>query len=189
MKLFRWLLVAAIIVVGAGIAKADGGDPTFKINDPDNTPTCDNITVFCISNFSNSSLSIPAGAFSDTLVYTGTSDVTALEILFSDTDLEGIAVQSNIFANVTSAPELLNNQLYELFTLSGSGPCMYNGVNDPPATCSGIISTGDVITFSTADGFATGQTITFTPEPETLGLMAIGLIALLSRRLLQKSEK
>lgn len=187
MKFYRWLIIALLALAGAGLASAQG-DPTFQINTrPD--PTCDNVTVFCISNLGAASLTIPAGPFSDTIIYTGENQVNSLELLFPDPNLVGIAVQSNIFANVTSAPELLNNQLFLLFTLTGSGPCLYNGVNDPPATCSGVILSGDSITFSSPDGFSTPETIAFTPEPETLGLMAIGLLALVSRRLLQRNEK
>lgn len=187
MKVYRWLLVGLFVALGAGIAKAQA-DPTFKINQPPSDPTCDNVTVFCVSNLGNFSLSIPAGPFSDTLVYTGSVDVFGLEILFPDGNLEGIAVQSNIFADVTSAPEIINGQLYELFSLTGSGPCQYNGVNNPPATCPGVITPNEQITFSSADN-TTAETIAFTPEPETLGLMAIGLLALVSRRLLQRNEK
>lgn len=188
MKAYRWLIVGLFVVLGAGIAHAQA-DPTFQVNKPPSDPTCDNVTVFCISNLGNASLTIPAGPFSDTIVYTGSSQVYGLELLFPDSDLVGIAVQSNIFANVTSAPEIINGQLFLLFSLTGSGPCMYNGVNDPPATCSGVITTDEQITFSSPDGFSTPETIAFTPEPETLGLMAIGLLALVSRRLLQRSEK
>jgi hypothetical protein len=188
MKLYQWLTIALLLALGAGIAKAQA-DPTFQINQPPHDPSCDNITVFCISNLGDASLTIPAGPFTDTIVYTGTAQVDGLELLFPDSTLVGIAVQSNIFANVTSAPEIINGQLYELFSLTGSGPCMYNGVNDPPATCSGVIMSGDMFTFSSPDGFSTQETIAFTPEPETLGLMAIGLLALVSRRLLQRNEK
>lgn len=187
MKVYRWLLVGLFVVLVAGIANAQG-DPTFQINSKTD-PTCDNVTVFCISNLGNASLTIPAGPFSDTIVYTGQSQVDGLQLLFPDSALVGIAVQSDIFANVTSAPELINGQLFILFSLTGSGPCNYNGVNNPPATCPGVITSGEAFTFSSPDGFSTPETIEFTPEPETLGLMAIGLLALVSRRLLHRSER
>ena len=192
MKFYRWLVVAVLAASFAGVAMADsgGGDPTFQINKPPTDPTCTpSANLYCVSNLSDFQLTLPAGAFSDTLVYTGSTTVSGLEILFPDSNGVQIAVQSDIFANVTAAPELINGQLYLLYILTGSGPCMYNGVNNPPATCSGVINPGDQFVFSSPDGFTTPTTITFTPEPESLGLMAIGILAIVSRRFLQKSEQ
>jgi len=192
MKFYRWLMVAALAASFAGVAMADsgGGDPTFQIQRPPIDPTCTpTANLYCVSDLTNFQLTLPAGAFSDTLVYTGSTAVTGLEILFPDSNLTMIAVQSNLFANVTSAPELINGQLFLLFTLTGSGPCQYNGVNNPPQTCPGVINPGDQFIFSSNDGFSSPTTIAFTPEPESFGLMAIGILAIVSRRFLQRNEQ
>jgi hypothetical protein len=177
MKFCRFMLAVAVIALGASVAKADGGDPTFRINTVVDPPCAEG--VICIDNLSDFTLSLPAGPFTDTIVYTGQDSVTSLQLLFSDSDLESIVVQSDIFADVSYLPEVNNNELFLLAILTGSGPCTDNGANTPPENCPGVINPGDSFTFSSPDGFTSPQTLSFSPEPSGAVLSLTGLVLLL----------
>jgi hypothetical protein len=175
MKFWRVLAVVAVIAMGASVAKADE-DPTFKINKGgDAVP---------VSDLSDFSVSIPDQQFSFSFQYTGEATISELELLFVPVPGQSISIQSDIFASVSETVE--NGDL--LFILTGSGPCMANGVNIPPADCVGFIGTGDIFTLS-GPGFAPGtptQTLTFVPEPGAILLSITGLVMMLGVGIVRK---
>jgi len=176
MKVSRIMLLVALVAISVAVAKADGGgDPTIIMNkggDPPPGPCVPSATVIC--NATAFSLTVPAGAFSETLTYDGSQTVTELELLFVNPS-GSISCQTDVFEFCSSLPEIVNGQPALLLDLVGAGPCMSNGVNNPPATCDGFITTGEQITLSSPNGFATSQTIDFVPEPGSLLLLGTGL--------------
>jgi len=174
MRLSQLLCVALLIGLAAMVAVADPADPTVIINQH-NDPTC-GTGVVCVADLGNFSLTIPAGqqTFSEILQYTGTNSVTSLDLLFVN-PINPISCQSDIFAICSSLPEIFGGQPALLVIFSGSGPCQFNGVNNPPATCPGVINPGDALDFDVVGAFSQAQTVSFVPEPGTLLLVLAGL--------------
>jgi hypothetical protein len=182
MKVSFLLALMVLIGVSAVPAMADGsgstGDPTIIMNKQATDPPCvPTAGLVCVDSFSDLSLTVPAGAFSLTLDYTGLTDVDEVEMLFVNPGAS-ITCQTDIFQTCSSLPEVQNGLPALLLDLFGSGPCQSNGANNPAETCSGVIQTGDLITFSSPDGFSHSQVISFTPEPGTLLLLGSGLTLL-----------
>jgi hypothetical protein len=173
MKLTQILSVAVLIGLTATVATASPVDPTVVINQHVD-PTCGD-GVVCVSDLSNFSLSVPAGAFATILDYTGDTSVTELQLLFVNPQAS-ISCQTDIFQLCSSLPEIVGGQPALLLLLTGSGPCESNGVNDPAAFCPGVINPGDSLDFAVlTPGFGQAQTVSFVPEPGTLVLLLGGL--------------
>jgi hypothetical protein len=173
MMLTRIACMALLIGLAATVAMASPVDPTVVINQH-NDPACGD-GVVCVSDLSNFSLSVPAGAFATVLDYTGDTSVTELQLLFVNPQAS-ISCQTDIFQLCSSLPEIVGGEPALLLLLTGAGPCESNGVNSPAAFCPGVINPGDSLDFAVlSPGFGQAQTVSFVPEPSTLLLFLGGL--------------
>jgi len=180
MRFSRMIWLVILIGFSAAVVKADGAgaDPTIVLNLKGVGGDCP-AGVICFENPSSGfNVTLPAGANASlTLEYTplDPSDVvTSIELLFVNPP--AISCQTNVFATCSSTAEVVNGQPALLLNLSGAGPCMSNGVNNPAATCPGDIVNGEQITLSSPDGFSSPETISFVPAPETNLLVLSGCV-------------
>jgi hypothetical protein len=171
MKLAKVACVALLLALSAAVARADGADPTVVINHGPDPTVCPAGDV-CVSDLSDASVSLPEGPFSITIDYTGTAAISGLDMLFVNPGAS-ISCQTDIFKTCSSLPEIVGGLPALLLELGGAGPCMSNGDN-PPTTCPGVISAGELLTLSSPQGFATPKTVSFVPEPGSLMLLLNG---------------
>jgi len=87
MNFYRWLVVGALVVVGAGIAKADGGgvDPTVKITVPAD-PSCTDPNTVCFSSNSPGDPVVIAGPATTALPFDLTTTFIYTTCTASDGD-------------------------------------------------------------------------------------------------------
>jgi PEP-CTERM motif len=157
------MLIAGLVVIAAPSARADGvQDPHIIMNGGGDPPTCDPSTEVCITD-ANASQDDPVvlSFFNSTktFVYTGTEDITDLFLL-----LEGAAVKPGAYdcsGNVfTSDCE----GVFEDPTIQNEFP------NSLELFATVALTTGE------------SGTITITPEPSTLLLLGLGVVALVGFR-------
>jgi PEP-CTERM motif-containing protein len=191
MKLSRMILVAMLVVLSSAIAKADSapGDPTIKINktgpgDPACPPT--DSSYVCVDPDTNS--------------YTNPFVVDATSIVNSFIDVSSNFVNSG----GTSGTEDLTNFYLAILAPLGPPPEIYTCTSDifsnstngcpqvaPPGNL--VPPAGDYyfeyfLSDPNGTGLAPGDeaTVSITPEPSSLLLFSVGLLALLGLGFRQK---
>ena len=186
MNFYRWLVVGALVVVGAGIAKADGGgvDPTVKITVPAD-PSCTDPNTVCFSTNSSSDPVIVMGGaalpfdittdFIYTCDYTGSgcTDTAALPTL----DTLFLAIDPTILGDIYSCD--LTSSPDEAFNVCTPGGIYYNPIDK---TYDYFLELQCVSSSSlpSCTGMLPGEagSAEVAPEPSDLLLLAIGILML-----------
>ena len=188
MNFYRWLLVGALVVVGAGIAKADGGgvgDPTVKITVPADAPTCGDPNTVCFS--SNSEPVVVMGGtalpFDITTYFIYTCDYTGsgcTDSSLAPLDTLYLAIDPTILGDIYTC-SIVTTYLEEAFNECSMGGGIYKNPSDGSydylfeLQCA---SSTPTLTLPACTGMLANEVgaAEVAPEPSDLILLGIGVL-------------
>jgi hypothetical protein len=190
MKVSRILCSTVLFGLALGFsavsARADGTDPTVKVQRTPTDPVCNPGDPNCLVAGGNTSLVLGPNS-SQAIDIGGTQDVFSLTVTFAGVEGDQYNCFTDVFTNCFVQINLTPGggfTVTDLFNddgnpLSPEPACQSNGDEIPAGNCPGFLAPGDEITIQ-GIGFTSGTTaFVNAPEPGTVLLMGLGLVALL----------